>query len=429
MKSMCRIFSMLLFGFLFSTAAAQQSNTFKVAIFVYDGVELLDFGGPGEVFAATRGFETFTVAVSADPILSQGFVRVTPEYSISNCPKPDIVVLPGGGTRQVRENESVINWIRSIADNDGIMLSVCTGAFILSKAGLLDGKKATTWYGAIDGLQEATPNATILKETRFVDNGRVITTAGVSAGIDGALHVVSKLKGMEEAKKTAQYMEYDKWDPTAGLIIESDLINQIRNNGVQRAIKLNAIPNPATNYHLFYEGEMLNLGNEYLAQNRLDEAVKIFELNLEAYPNSSSSNLALARAYEGLGKTDVAKKFYRDYLQQNQSDLMVVDKMGFDETMKLFEVLDQNNKLNESNINVLGYRLLQAERIADAIKIFALNVNAFPESWNAYDSLAEAYMVNGENQQAIKFYQKSLEKNPDNENAKEYLTKLKNQYN
>jgi len=407
----------------------QENSTLNVAIMLYDGVELLDFSGPGEVFAATSGFNTYTVAVSADAIVSQGFVKVTPEYTISNCPKPDIVVLPGGGTRKISENESVINWIKSIADKNGILLSVCTGAFILSKAGLLDGKKATTWHGAIERLREATPKATILKETRFVDNGNVITTAGVSAGIDGALHLVSKLKGMEEAKNTARYMEYDKWDPTAGLIIENDFINQLRNNGIEQTLELYGNSKDAeANKHLFYEGELINLGNEYSEKNEFENAAKVFELNLKEYPNSESTLLALAKTYERMDKPNSAQKCYKDYLSQNQSNLEVVDKLGFDEAIDFLEKCSKE-ELNERNINLLGYQLLQSQRIDDALKVFTLNVNSFPESWNAYDSLAEAYMVNGDNQQAIKYYQKSLQINPDNENARKYLSELADQPN
>jgi putative intracellular protease/amidase len=430
MKRICLIFSISPLILLSSITIGQQSDALNVAIVLYNGIELLDFSGPGEVFAATKGFNTYTVAISKDAIVSQGFVKVMPEYTIFNCPDPDIVVLSGGGTQKISENESAINWIKSIADNNGILLSVCTGAFILSKAGLLDGKKATTWHGAIERLQEATPKATILRGTRFVDNGRIITTAGVSAGIDGALHLVSKIKGMEKAEKTAKYMEYDKWEPKAGLIIENGLINQIRNKGIEQALKLyNNLKSSETNRPPFYEGELINLGNEYLEKNEFEDAVKVFELNLKAYPNSEATLLSLAKTYESMDKSNLAKKFYMDYLSKNQSDLEVVNKVGFDETIQLFETLDQNNKLKETNINLLGYRLLQAERIADAIKVFMLNVNAFPESWNVYDSAAEAYMLNGENQTAVKYYKKSLEINPDNENAKKYLTKFNNQYN
>jgi transcriptional regulator GlxA family with amidase domain len=222
-------------GFLFvltlsltQLLCAQTKKSWNVAIFVYDRAELLDFAGPGEVFAAAGRFsnagefKVYTVAAEQAPIISQGFLKVVPEYSVDNCPTPDIVVLPGGATNIPLSNKKVMAWISEIASGLVVGLSVCTGAYLLAKAGLLDGLKATTWYGTIDRFREFAPKTEVLENTRFVDNGKFVTTAGVSAGIDGALHVVSKLLGAETARKTAQYMEYDKWQPFAGLVVKSD---------------------------------------------------------------------------------------------------------------------------------------------------------------------------------------------------------------
>jgi transcriptional regulator GlxA family with amidase domain len=197
-----------------------QPKKKNVAIFIHNGVEILDFAGPSEVFASTEGFNVYTVSLTKEAITSQGFVTVTPNYSLEDCPQPDIVVLPGGNTGPFIQNEPLIRWIKACAEKAEVMLSVCTGAGLLAKAGLLDGKQATTFHNYIDVLQQATPKATILRNTRFVDNGQIITTAGVSAGIDGALHVVAKLKGLAVAQRTAQYMEYDKWKPNQGLVVE-----------------------------------------------------------------------------------------------------------------------------------------------------------------------------------------------------------------
>jgi transcriptional regulator GlxA family with amidase domain len=199
---------------------ASNQQRLNVAIFIHNGVELLDFAGPGEVFASS-GFTVFTVAPTEEAITSQGFVKITPQYSIKNCPKPDIIVLPGGATDSQIRNPEVIEWIRQSVPGTMITLSVCTGAGLLSKAGFLDGKTVTTFHNYIDALQRMTPKATVVRDTRFVDNGKIITTAGVSAGIDGALHVVSKLKGLDAAKRTAEYMEYDKWKPEEGLLVDA----------------------------------------------------------------------------------------------------------------------------------------------------------------------------------------------------------------
>lgn len=187
----------------------------NVAIFIHEGVELLDFAGPGEVFAAAdrnRAFNVYTVAASEGPVTSQGFVTVTPQYSISTCPPPDVIVLPGGRTNIPLGDRRVIEWIKRSSEEAEVVLSVCTGAFLLAEAGLLEGREATTHWGSIAALKQAAPGTVVHEGRRFVDTGKVITAAGVSAGIDGALHVVDRLLGREAARSTARYMEYN-WEP------------------------------------------------------------------------------------------------------------------------------------------------------------------------------------------------------------------------
>lgn len=208
----------------------EKTKKMNVAIFVFEGVEILDFGGPAEVFesavilvgdATTSPFNVYTVAAAASPVVSQGFITVVPQYTIDDCPKPDIIVFPGGSTKSSVENPKVIAWAQAAAKDSAILMSVCTGAFILAKAGLLDGLEATTWYGKVDDLKKAAPQTKIHAGTRYVDNGQIITTAGVSAGIDGALHLVSRLYGEDAARGVAKYMEYDKWMPNQGLVVGS----------------------------------------------------------------------------------------------------------------------------------------------------------------------------------------------------------------
>lgn len=189
----------------------------NVAIFVHEGVELLDFAGPGEVFAAAddgRAYRVYTVAATAAPITSQGFLAVTPRYSFADCPKPDILVIPGGSTGIPLADPATVDWIATTARDAEVVTSVCTGSLLLAKAGLLDGLEATTHWGSIDRLRAAAPKATIRPDRRFVDNGQVVTSAGVSAGIDAALHVVDRLLGREVAARTARYLEY-RWEPEA----------------------------------------------------------------------------------------------------------------------------------------------------------------------------------------------------------------------
>jgi transcriptional regulator GlxA family with amidase domain len=195
-----------------------QVKVRNVAVFVHEGVELLDFAGPGEVFAAARlpqggpAFNVYTVAASPDPVTSQGFVSVKPQYTLENAPRPDIVVLPGGNTGIPLQNPKVVEWVKRTSQDAEVMMSVCTGAFLLARAGLLEGRQATTHWGSIERLRAAAPKTVVLENVRLVDNGRVVTTAGVSAGIDGSLHVVDRLLGRDAASRTARYMEY-RWAP------------------------------------------------------------------------------------------------------------------------------------------------------------------------------------------------------------------------
>lgn len=195
---------------------ASQKPT--ICFYLYDGVEILDFAGPMEVFSYA-GFKVFTVSKTKEPLMSQGILKIIPEYSIADAPPADIFAVFGGDDEVAADDPEVISWIKSRDQATKSYFSVCTGAFILGKAGLLNNLQVTTFHRSIENLQKAVPNARVLKNIRYVDNGRVITTAGISAGIDGALHLVAKLKGKEAAMKVAQHMEYDKYVPEQGLVV------------------------------------------------------------------------------------------------------------------------------------------------------------------------------------------------------------------
>jgi len=205
-------------------AVPERRPARKVAILLYDGVELLDFAGPGEVFAAGGPFEVYTVAARAEPITSQGFVRVTPEYTFANAPAPDVLVVPGGHASAVLNDETSMSWVKAVAKDAELVLSVCNGAFVLAQAGLLDGGAATTHHGSLDALERTAPETTVLRDRRWVDNGKVITAAGVSAGIDAALHAVEKLVGPATATNVARYMEY-RWQRDEVGRPEADVIS------------------------------------------------------------------------------------------------------------------------------------------------------------------------------------------------------------
>ncbi|HEY8919256.1 MAG TPA: DJ-1/PfpI family protein [Chitinophaga sp.] len=197
-------------------ARQADKGRLKVAFYLQDGVEVLDFAGPLEVFSYA-GFEVFIVSKDKKQLFAQGVLRITPDYDITNAPAADIVAFFGGDAGKAANDTAVISWLKK-QTNVQHYFSVCTGAFILGKAGLLDGLTVTTFHDSIEGLQAVVPAAKVLSNVRYVDNGRVITTAGISAGIDGALHLVAKLRGDEMAKKVAAYMEYDKWVPDQGMV-------------------------------------------------------------------------------------------------------------------------------------------------------------------------------------------------------------------
>ncbi|MFO0865250.1 MAG: nitrilase-related carbon-nitrogen hydrolase [Gemmataceae bacterium] len=181
-----------------------------VAVLLFDGVELMDFAGPAEVFivaAEGKAFRVVTVAESTKTLKTMGGITVTPDYDYTNAPKADIVVVPGGNMRSVSKDG--IAWIKKASKDAEITMSVCFGAMLLADAGLLDEIEATTHHWGMDRLRKVAPKCKVVEGKRFVDAGKVITTAGVTAGIDGALRVVERLLGQEAAAWTAdEWMEH-----------------------------------------------------------------------------------------------------------------------------------------------------------------------------------------------------------------------------
>lgn len=195
-----------------------------VGILIFDDVEVLDFAGPFEVFSRTRllagaasrrsdesaPFKVVTVAQSTSPIVATGGLRVIPDHAWNTAPPLDILVVPGGfGTRPLLEHRPTIEWIRQAADRAKQVTSVCTGALLLAKAGLLRGRRATTHWAAYDLLQTLDPSVSVVRDARVVRD-TVFSSAGVSAGIDMAFDVVASLCGEAVADETAHYIEYDR---------------------------------------------------------------------------------------------------------------------------------------------------------------------------------------------------------------------------
>lgn len=187
----------------------------NVAILIFDEVEVLDFAGPFEVFSVAARImgeppvlNVYTLAAQAQ-VSTRGGLQVIPHHTLADYPRPDILLVPGGwGIRPLLQDAAMSDWVAAQAAEVELLLSVCTGSVLLGKAGLLDGLRATTHHSAFDLLREHAPATVVDEDARFVDNGTVITSGGISAGIDMALYVVARLLGDEHAQTTAAYMEY-----------------------------------------------------------------------------------------------------------------------------------------------------------------------------------------------------------------------------
>ena len=187
----------------------------KVAILIFDKVEVLDFAGPIEVFSVSydndrnKLYDVCLIAEENRLIKARNNFLAQPNLTIDTEEKFDMVVIPGGfGTRTEMHNEVIKNWIKKRFDQVELMLSVCTGSLVLATSGLLENISATTHHAAFDELAAVAPNTTIVKNTKYVDNGKVVTSGGISAGIEMALHIVARHHGIEQARRTANYMEY-----------------------------------------------------------------------------------------------------------------------------------------------------------------------------------------------------------------------------
>jgi transcriptional regulator GlxA family with amidase domain len=199
----------------------------RVGILVFPDVEVLDFRGPFEVFSVTRldesrrreepsPYEVLLIAESRDPVIATGGLRVLPEYDLASCPNLDLLVVPGGwGTRSFVHNDRVIGWVRDQAAQVQRVASVCTGSFMLGEAGLLDGRSATTHWQSLDRMQQSYPSITVIRDQHVVEDGPILTSAGIAAGIDMALRVVAQQHGEPVARATARYMEYPFLDHNA----------------------------------------------------------------------------------------------------------------------------------------------------------------------------------------------------------------------
>jgi transcriptional regulator GlxA family with amidase domain len=193
--------------------------TISVGIYLFKNVEVLDFAGPFEVFTTASRvslrrspdneapFKVFTIAKTTGIVQARAGLKTLPDFSFSECPRVDLLLIPGGVVDEEVRDESVISWVRATAAGTQLTASVCTGAFILAKAGLLDHKKVTTHWEDIDDLRIQFPEIKVQGDVRWVDEGRIISSGGIAAGIDMSLHLVARLAGSQLAEATARQMD------------------------------------------------------------------------------------------------------------------------------------------------------------------------------------------------------------------------------
>ena len=187
-----------------------------VGILLFNEVEVLDFAGPFEVFSVAtenqvKFFKTFTIGETSESVVARNGLKVTPDYTIHNHPKMDILIIPGGyGAEQIEiNNDVVLRWIKDQELKVDFLASVCTGAFLLAETGILDYKKATTHWMDLERLENEYPNINVIRNVKFVDEGRILTSGGISAGINMSFYIIENLFGIEGVKETAKIMEYD----------------------------------------------------------------------------------------------------------------------------------------------------------------------------------------------------------------------------
>lgn len=193
--------------------------TIAVAIYLFKNVEVLDFAGPFEVFTTASRvflkhnpdkpapFKVFTVAKTSAPVQARAGLKTLPDFSVDDGPRIDLLVIPGGVVDEELQDEQMIDWVRATSSSAQMTASVCTGAFLLAKAGLLNGQQATTHWEDIADLRSQFPQVWVQEGVRWVDEGAVVTSAGIAAGIDMSLHLVARLASKELAIATARQMD------------------------------------------------------------------------------------------------------------------------------------------------------------------------------------------------------------------------------
>lgn len=187
-----------------------------VATLMFDGVQIIDFAAPYEVFGQA-GLEVFTVSRDGGSVTTAMNLSVNVDHDFASAPAADVVLVPGDDVHDASEDARTRAWLQGSALRARQVLSVCTGAWILARSGLLDGATATTFHRSLDAFASQFPQISTVRDQRWVDNGGIVTAAGLASGLDAALHVVSRPQGVDRARTVALHLEYD-WSPDQGFI-------------------------------------------------------------------------------------------------------------------------------------------------------------------------------------------------------------------
>ncbi|MCX8995548.1 DJ-1/PfpI family protein [Rhizobiaceae bacterium BDR2-2] len=202
----------------------EAGRTIKVGILLFPEVEVLDFAGPFEVFSvASRvaqrnpdrnapAFDVSTVAARRENVIARHGLTVEPRHGFAEAPPFDLFVVPGGVVTQPLNDAGTLAYVRAASGQALLTASVCTGAFVLARIGLLDGRRATTHWEDIPDLRTAFPAVAVIDDVPYIDEGAIVTSAGISAGIGMSLHLVARIGGEALARATARQMQFD-WEP------------------------------------------------------------------------------------------------------------------------------------------------------------------------------------------------------------------------
>jgi putative intracellular protease/amidase len=196
--------------------AADDPKKTIVAMLMFDGVQIIDYAAPYEVFSQV-GFTVYTVSREGKMVTAAQGLKSQVDHSYASAPQADIVVVPGGDVHHIEHDEATLAWLRKQASAADHVMSVCTGSFILGRSGLLDGASATTFHRSFDAMEKEFPRVKVVRDQRWVDAGKVVTSSGLASGIDTSLHVVAEMRGLKTARSIAMQLEYD-WDPEAGFV-------------------------------------------------------------------------------------------------------------------------------------------------------------------------------------------------------------------